>query len=188
MDRLGAKIDVAADDPKIAHLKVVETMWTGRAKIKDDGSWTKDNARCVARGDLHSKYYAVTSNQTMTPVVRTPSLNAIGAVSALRRHHMTPFDVPGAYLQGKQYANEQIVCRAPADHRTYDERSIEVYWLVQNPLYGQSDAGAISGIAPGSTSLRPILTTAHTTVVLRSHACTLSASVILSKTAPTTPT
>ena len=53
MDRLGAKIDLAADDPKIAHLKVVETMWTGRAKIKDDGSWLKDNARCVARGDLH---------------------------------------------------------------------------------------------------------------------------------------
>ena len=82
MDRLGAKIDVAADDPKIAHLKVVETMWTGRAKIKEDGSWLKDNARCVARGDLHSKHYAVTSNQTMSPVVRTPSLNAIDAVSA----------------------------------------------------------------------------------------------------------
>ena len=143
MDRLGAKIDVAADDPKIAHLKVVETMWTGRAKIKEDGSWLKDNARCVARGDLHSKHYAVTSNQTMSPVVRTPSLNAIDAVSALRRQHMTPFDVPGAYLQGKQYASEQIVCRAPAGHRTYDERGIEIYWLMQNPLYGQSDAGAI---------------------------------------------
>jgi hypothetical protein len=57
---------------------------------------------------------------------------------------MTPlFDVPGAYLQGKQYANEQIACRAPAGHRTYDERGIEIYWLMQNPLYGQSDAGAI---------------------------------------------
>jgi hypothetical protein len=106
-------------------------------------SWLKDNARCVARGDLHSKYYAVTSNQTMSPVVRTPSLNAIDAVSALRRQHMTPFDVPGAYLQGKQYANEKIVCRAPAGHRTYDERGVEIYWLMQNPLYGQSDAGAI---------------------------------------------
>ena len=143
MDRLGAKIDVAADDPRIAHLKVVETMWTGREKINDDGSHNKDNARCVARGDLHSKHYHVTANQTMSPVVRTPSLNAVDAVSVLRRQHVAPFDVPGAYLQGKQRPNEQIVCRPPVGYRVYDERGIEILWLMQNPLYGQSDAGAI---------------------------------------------
>eukprot|EP00966_Prymnesium_polylepis_P191053 4427634-Prymnesium_polylepis.2 len=64
MDRLNAKIDVAADDPHIAHLRPVETMWTGRAKINDKGEIIKDNARCMARGDLHSKYDNVTANQS----------------------------------------------------------------------------------------------------------------------------
>ena len=143
MERLNAKIDVAADDPRIAGMKVVETMWTGRAKMNDDGSHQKDNARCVARGDLHSKHYHVTANQSMSPVVRTPSLNAIDAVSVLRRQHMSSFDVPGAYLQGKQRPSEQIVCRSPVGFRVFDERGVEIYWLMQNPLYGQADAGAI---------------------------------------------
>eukprot|EP00966_Prymnesium_polylepis_P224161 5185801-Prymnesium_polylepis.1 len=78
MDRLNAKIDIAADDSRIAHLRPVETMWTGRENIDSKGNIVKDNAS-VARGDLHSKYYAVSSNQSMSPVVRTPSLNAIDA-------------------------------------------------------------------------------------------------------------
>ena len=119
--------EVAADDPTIKHLKVVESMWTGRRKRNrsssrspsfgssmlcarwwpttrpssisrwssrcgpDDASATmtyglakKLNARCVARGDLHAKHYNVDSNQTMSPVVRTPSLNGIDAVAVLR--------------------------------------------------------------------------------------------------------
>ena len=143
MDRLNAKIDIAADDPRIARLRPVETMWTGREKIDSKGIIVKDNARCVARGDLHSKYYEVSSNQSMSPVVRTPSLNAIDAVSALRRQHMCPFDVPGAYLQGTQLPAEQIVCRPPVGFRKYDERGVEILWLMLSPLYGQSDSGAI---------------------------------------------
>ena len=143
MDRLHAKIDIAADDPRIAHMRPVETMWTGRAKINEKGEVIKDNARCVARGDLHAKYYEVSANQSMSPVVRTPSLNAIDAVSALRRQHMCPFDVPGAYLQGKQFDCEQIVCRPPVGFRKYDERGVEILWLMLSPLYGQSDSGAI---------------------------------------------
>ena len=49
-------------------------MWTRRRKRSDDGQTKKLNARCVARGDLHAKHYHVDSNQTMSPVVRTPSL------------------------------------------------------------------------------------------------------------------
>ena len=143
MDRLNAKIDIAADDSRIAHLRPVETMWTGREKIDSKGNIVKDNARCVARGDLHSKYYEVSSNQSMSPVVRTPSLNAIDAVSALRRQHMCPFDVPGAYLQGTQRPTEQIVCRPPVGFRKYDERGVEILWLMLSPLYGQADSGAI---------------------------------------------
>ena len=115
----------------------------GPGKINVDGTWKSDHARCVARGDLHSKFYHVTSNQTMSPVVRTPSLNATDAVSCLRRQHTAPFDVPGAYLQGKQRGEEQIVCRAPPGFRDYDERGVEILWLMLNPLYGQADSGAI---------------------------------------------
>eukprot|EP00966_Prymnesium_polylepis_P190263 4408586-Prymnesium_polylepis.1 len=46
MNRLNAKIDIAADDPRIAHLRPVETMWTGREKIDSKGNVVKDNARC----------------------------------------------------------------------------------------------------------------------------------------------
>ena len=54
----------------------------------------------------------------LSPVVRTPSLNAIDAVSALRGQHMCPFDVPGAYLQGKQRDEEQIVTHPPVGFRS----------------------------------------------------------------------
>ena len=63
--------------PSISHLKPVEAMWTGCRKRHIDGSTKKLNSRCVARGDLHAKHYAVTSNQTMSPVVRSPSLTGI---------------------------------------------------------------------------------------------------------------
>ena len=56
---------------------------------------------------------------------------------------MCSFDVPGAYLQGKQRDEEQILTRPPPGFRKFDERGIEILWLMLNPLYGQSDAGAI---------------------------------------------
>jgi hypothetical protein len=124
--KLDAKREVAADDPTIKHLKVVESMWTGRRKRSDDGVTKKLNARCVARGNLHAKHYNVNSNQTMSPVVRMPSLNGIDAVAVLREQHMVPYDVPGAYLQGVATTTELILLRAPREFRTWDERGIEV--------------------------------------------------------------
>jgi hypothetical protein len=56
---------------------------------------------------------------------------------------MCPFDVPGAYLQGKQRPCEQIVTRPLVGFRKYDERGIEILWLMLSPLYGQADSGAI---------------------------------------------
>ena len=117
--KLDAMREVAADDPTIKHLKVVESMWTGRRKRNDDGLTKKLNARCVARGDLHAKHYNVDSNQTMSPVVRTPSLNGIDAVAVLREQHMVPYDVPGAYLQGVATTKELILLRPPREFRTW---------------------------------------------------------------------
>ena len=56
--------------------------------------------------------------------------------------HM-PFDCPSAYLQGQQRSSEQVLARAPVGFRVTDERGVELYWLMNNPLYGQLDAGAI---------------------------------------------
>ena len=143
MDRLGAKIDVAADDPRIAHLKPVETMWTGRVKRNADRSVDKRKGRAVLRGDLHKQHYAVDANQATAPVVRSSSMQAQDCVAALRQQHCISFDAPSAYLQGIQTASEQVVARAPPGFREYDERGVELYWLMHNPLYGQLDAGAI---------------------------------------------
>ena len=39
--------------------------------------------------------------------------------------------------------DEQVLARAPVGFRVSDERGVEQYWLMNNPLYGQLDAGAI---------------------------------------------
>ena len=97
----------------------------------------------VTRGDLHVKFYNVTSNDKTSPVVRNSSLMAIDAVSCIRGQHFCPYDVPGAYLQGEQRASEQTLLRPPVGFRQYDERGVETLWLMSHPLYGQADAGAI---------------------------------------------
>ena len=79
----------------------------------------------------------------MSPVVRTPSLNGIDAIAVLREQHMVPYDVPGAYLQGVQTETEQIVLRPPRELRTWDERGVEIMWLMLVPVYSQADSGAI---------------------------------------------
>ena len=45
--------------------------------------------------------------------------------------------------EGKPFECEQIVCRPPVGFRKYDERGVEILWLMLSPLYGQSDSGAI---------------------------------------------
>ena len=36
-----------------------------------------------------------------------------------------------------------MLARPPPGFRTTDERGVEVLWLMNNPLYGQLDAGVI---------------------------------------------
>ena len=143
MDRLGARTPVVADDPLIKGKRVVDTMWAGRCKLHPDGTVEKDTARCVLRGDLHSKFYQVDANKCMSPVVRNSSMMCVDAVGALYHWHMQPYDVTGAYLHGKQLPSEQVVARPPVGFREYDERGVEILWLMWVPLYGQCDAGAI---------------------------------------------
>ena len=141
--KMGAFTPIAADDPRIKGWRVVDTMWTGRVKRKADRSVEKYKGRAVLRGDLHKVHYGVDANQANAPVVRNTSMSIVDAVSALCQWHMVSFDCPSAYLQGQQRSSEQVLARAPVGFRVTDERGIELYWLMNNPLYGQLDAGAI---------------------------------------------
>ena len=134
---------VAADDPRVSHLKPVDTMWTGRDKRDADRKLAEKKGRCVLRGDLHKSHYSVSENQATAPVVRNTSTACSDAVGVLRCRHTRSGDVPTAYLQGKQIDSEQVLARPPHDFRVYDERGIEILWLMNYPLYGQVDAGAI---------------------------------------------
>lgn len=141
--QLQAMTPVAADDPTVKGMPVCETMWAGRAKRDGQGEIRKYNARCVCRGDLQKKFYKLTSNHTFSPTIRNSSLLCVEAAACMRRMHMRTFDVPGAYLQGEQTASERMLLRPPMGFRTVDERGVEILWLMNSPLYGQGDAGAI---------------------------------------------
>ena len=143
IERLEAKSDVAADDPKVLGMPICEMMWTGRCKRNPDGTVLKLNARSVGRGDLDKGKVNLTSNDTTSPTARTSSNLAFDAVACLRAQHKCDYDVPGAYLQGDQLAHEQRLYRPPVGFRKWDERGVEILWLTNHPFYGQSDAGAI---------------------------------------------
>ncbi|MDC0526059.1 reverse transcriptase domain-containing protein, partial [bacterium] len=141
--RLGAKTDVAADDPSVKGMQVNEFTWVGRDKRGPDGTVSKKNARCAARGDMDKGRLDITSNDKTAPVARNTSMMDFDAVGCLRRMHMCDYDVPGAYLQGEQQPHEQRLYRPPVGFRTYDERGVAILWLSNHPFYGQTDAGAI---------------------------------------------
>ena len=150
LERLGAMSPIAADDPIIKDLmnktpnwRPVDTMWAGRIKYKADLTIDKYSARCVLRGDIHCKTYGIDANRSTCPVVRTSSSMAVDACAAIRGMHMCPYDVTGAYLWGEQKECEQVIARPPLGFRQFDERGIEIYWIMWVPLYGQTDAGAI---------------------------------------------
>ena len=124
--KLGGFVEVSADDKAIAHMRAVESMFAGRDKRHADGRLLKKAARCVARGDLHSKFYNVTSNDKTSPVVRNSSLMAVDAVACVRGQEFCPYDVPGAYLQGVQLPSEQTLIRPPVGFRKWDERGVEI--------------------------------------------------------------
>ena len=118
-------------------------MWAGKDKRDDEGNIIKRDARCVQRGDQTVGFYNTTPNDYFAPVSRNQSLCACEAVGRLRRQHYCSGDVQGAYLQGEQRKSEQRVVRPPPGFRKFDERGMEILWLMNNPMYGQGDAGAI---------------------------------------------
>ena len=141
--RLARVTELPEDDPSIAHLKPVNTMWTGRDKRDAEGNLTKRKARAVLRGDQHAKYYDCDANSATSPVVRDSSALGIDAVCCLHDQHFRSYDVPGAYLQAESRPSEQVVARPPPGFESCDERGVRMVWVVGGTLYGQTDAGAI---------------------------------------------
>ena len=143
LERRGAMIWVPADDPSVCNFTPVDTMFAGRIKRAADLSVAELKARCVFRGDIDIKVNHLDCNQVYAPTSRNSSSMAVDAVSVLRQQHCIGFDFELAYLQGKQMACEQRLARPPPGFRVWDERGVEMLWLMQSPLYGQGDAGAI---------------------------------------------
>ena len=46
-------------------------------------------------------------------------------------------------IRGGSLTEAKGLARPPPGFRTFDERGVAILWLMQNPLYGQLDAGAI---------------------------------------------
>ena len=57
-----------------------------------------------------------------------------------------PLPLTKPQVHGKsphEHASEQVLARPPSGFRDFDERGVAILWLMNNPLYGQLDAGAI---------------------------------------------
>ena len=109
LEKLNAWEVVTADDPRIKGMKVVDTMWVGRCKRDGKGEISKYNARMVMRGDQHVNFYNITPNDCAAPVVRNCTMMCAEAICCVREQSFWPYDVSGAYLQGKQKACERTV-------------------------------------------------------------------------------
>ena len=64
------------------------------------------------------------------------------AVCVLDQLRMLDFDVDAAYLQGN-YVDRRVFARAPKYFRRYDERGVELIWLLRRALYGGPDSGRV---------------------------------------------
>ena len=76
-------------------------------------------------------------NAADTASKNRPSSRARGSsISCLNQRHRCPFDAPSAYIQGIQKEHEQTLARPPHDCPEWDERGVEIVWLLMHPLYG----------------------------------------------------
>ena len=141
LERMKAFTKIPADDPSIKGVPITPSMWTGRAKIGEDGEVSSLSGRCVLRGDLYKVLHSVTANEATSPVVAVQGLGAVDAVGVLREQKCINCDVSGAYLQGNPL-KKVVIVRPPPGYREYDERGIEILWRMNIYLYGQVDAGS----------------------------------------------
>jgi len=134
---------VLETDPRIKGMTPVDTMWAGRDKRDAALKLTRKKARCCLRGDLQTKTYSLDKNQCYAPTTRDQTCLSAEANRCMRCQDKVSADVKNAYLQGKQLKGEQMLARPPPGWRRVDENGVRYLWLMNAPLYGQGDAGAI---------------------------------------------
>ena len=131
IERAELKDNVAADDPRIAGVEVLDTMMVGRIKRNEDGTVADLKSRLVAM-DFGGNTTSFDENERNAPTARMPTYRVFEAMSCLREMEDTDFDFDAAYLQARQALKKSgkvIVVRPPPEAREVDERGVETLWL-----------------------------------------------------------
>ena len=117
-------------------------MLTGRKKRNDKGVVIRHKVRAVVRGDLQAKFLDVDPNEAYGPTAKQTTAKACFATANVTGMDECDGDFDQAYLQGKMPKGKLVVIRAPLEWREYDERGVEIVWIVLVPIYGIAESGA----------------------------------------------
>ena len=129
--------DAIGDDEDI-----YDTMAVCKIKRGADNVKTRVKTRFVLCGNQMNKSVKRIEMRTMSPTIRSATFKSCCAVAAIEGMRHSAFDVVAAYLQG-EFNGQRVVARAPRGFRTFDERGVEIVWILKRPLYGEPDAGRI---------------------------------------------
>ena len=129
--------DAIGDDEDI-----YDTMAVCKIKRGADNVKTRVKTRFVLCGNQMNKSAKRVEMRTMSPTIRSATFKSCCAVAAIEGMRHSAFDVVAAYLQG-EFNGQRVVARAPRGFRTFDERGVEIVWILKRPLYGEPDAGRI---------------------------------------------
>ena len=151
--------DLAADCVPL-ECDIYDTMMLCTVKRGKGNVINRRKMRCVVCGNQMIK--AAKNNniplRTNSPTVLCATFKMACAIGCAKRMRRTSKDVVAAYLQGKFTDGKVVYVRAPVDCREYDDRGVELVWMLHGPLYGHVRAGVcvvgVGGVDP-SVSRRP---------------------------------
>ena len=124
---------------------IYDTMMLCTVKRGKGNIICRRKMRCVVCGNQMIK--AAKNNniplRTNSPTVLCATFKMACAIGCAKRMRRTSKDVVAAYLQGKFEDGKVVYVRAPVDCREYDDRGVELIWMLHGPLYGEPDAGRV---------------------------------------------
>jgi hypothetical protein len=121
---------------------IYDTMMVCKRKRGKGMVVTRHKMRCVLCGNQMNNSQVVTDLRTNSPALMHRTFKMSCAAAVCKKARRRTWDVKGAYLQG-DFKGHLVYARAPIDCREYDERGVELVWVLQRPLYGEPDAGRI---------------------------------------------
>jgi hypothetical protein len=147
LERFGVFQLVAADKVP-SDEDIFDSMLVCKRKRGQNNDVLKFKVRCVLCGNQmvdsakRGESKTTADMRTHSPAARSFSLKANFAVGVLHNLRQRDFDVDAAYLQG-QYVDRRVFARPPAYYRRFDERGVELVWLLLRALYGGIDSGRL---------------------------------------------